>query len=117
MLALLRGLDKVKMTYVLFSEKTERNMYLSMGSPFNLEECVKRFDGIMPTLKYKEDYEIIIKDYTINKNELLEQMKTAYKYADGFRQTLTLDLEDFSDDVRKQIFELERELEEDFKKK
>lgn len=117
MLALLRGLNKVKMTYVLFGEKAERNMYLSMTSPFNLQESIKKFFEIMPTLKYKEDYEVIIKDYTINKNELLEQMKEAYKFADGFRQTLTLNVADFSDEIRKQIFDLERELEEDFKKK
>jgi hypothetical protein len=117
MLALLRGLDRVSMTYVLFGEKAERSMYLAMNSPFDLQVSVKKFDEIMPVLKYKEDYEIVVKDYTVNKNELLEQMKTAYKYADGFRQTLTLNLDDLSEEVRKQIFELEMELEEDFKKK
>lgn len=115
MLALLRGLKKVRMTYVLFGERAERMMYLSMPSPFTVEKAVEEFDKKMPSLKYKEDYDIIVKDYTINNNELLEQMIKAFKYADGFRQTLTLPLEDFSDEVRSQIFELERELEEDFK--
>ena len=115
MLALLRGLNKVRMTYVLFSERAERMMYLSMPSPFTVEKAVEEFDKKMPSLKYKEDYDIIVKDYVINNNELLEQMIKAFKYADGFRQTLTLPLEDFSEEVRSQIFELERELEEDFK--
>lgn len=117
MLALLRGLDRFYMTYVLFSEKVARMMYLSLTEPYTNETAYKEFNSKMPVLKYKEDYEIIIKEYIINKNELLEQMKTAYKYADGFRQTLTLNLDDFSEEVRKQIFALETELEEDFKKK
>lgn len=117
MLALLRGLKKVRMTYVFFSEKVERAMYMCMPNPFNVEVAYEEFQKKMPNLIYKTDYDIVVKDYEINNNELLEQMITAYKYADGFRQTLTLPLDDFSANVKKQIFELERELEEEFKKK
>lgn len=117
MLALLWGLDKVSMTYVLFGDKVARNMYLSLPDPFDLDVAIKNFDEKMPILKYKEDYEIIVKEYTINKRELLEQMKEAYKYADGFRQTLSLVYTDLSPAIRKELLDLEKELEEDFKKK
>jgi len=115
MLAFLYGLDSVRMTYVLFSDDAIRKMYLSLPSPFNLENALKDFDSKMPTLTLNKDYEIIVKDYHISKPELLEQMKTAYKYADGFRQTLTLLASDISKDVFSQIFETEKKLEEDFK--
>lgn len=112
MLAFLKGLDKVAMTYVLFSEEVARKMYLCIDDEFNLANSVKMFDDKMPNLKYKVDYDIIRKDYDVKPQELLQQMKEAYKYADGFRQTLTVLFSDLSSDIRKQIFALEKELEE-----
>lgn len=114
-LALLYGLDSVTMSYVMFSDKVSRNMYLSISEPFDLQKSVEDFDSKMPTLKYKEDFEIINKEYVINKPQLLLQMKEAYKYAETFRQTLTVKASDLSKPVYKMLFQLESELENDFK--
>ena len=114
-LALLYGLNKVTMTYVLFSEKAVRKMYLAMPegeAPFNLEECIAKFYTSIGELQYgkDKDYFIIKKTYTIDKQDMLDKMKQAYKYADNFKQTLTISLDDISKDVRSQIFALEREI-------
>lgn len=113
-LALLYGLDKVTMTYVFFSENMVRKMYIALTTPFDLEQSVFDFFDKIGELQYgkDKDYFIIKKEYTFNRNELLEQMKKAYKYADGFRQTLTVNFEDLSKELNKDIFRVEKELEE-----
>lgn len=115
MLALLRGVNKVGMTYVLFSDAMQRHIYATMTAPFDLEKSLQAFWGKYPNPKFKEDYDIVLKNYDVKPQELLEEMKSAYKYADGFRQTLTIEYDDLSSEMRKQILELEREIEEENK--
>lgn len=116
-LAFLYGLDKVSMVWFLFSDDVMRKMYLSVesSSPFNLETAVKNFREKLPTLKYNVDYKIIRKDYTINKREILEQLKDVYKYAETFRQTLTIDIKDLSKEMYRDIFKLEKEIEDELR--
>ncbi len=114
-LALLYGLDKVTMTYVLFSEKVVRKMYFAMpqdDEPFDLEASIVKFHTAMGKMEYgkDKDYFIVRRTYSIDKQELLSEMKKAYKYAEGFKQTLTVSMDDISKDVKSQIFALEREI-------
>jgi hypothetical protein len=115
MLGLLYGVSKVGMTYVLFSDELQRKIYATMTAPFDLKKSFDNFFEKYPILEYKKDYEIVLKNYDIKPNELLQEMKEAYKYADGFRQTLTVPFDDLSSDMRRQILNLEREIEEENK--
>ena len=119
-LALLYGLNKTTMSYVFFSEDIVRQMKLSMNESNNgkldLEKAMKDFYDRVPKLTYKTDYLIENKDYTFSRKEIFDLMKQAYKYAEGFRQTLTVNMEDLSEEVQSMIFKLEKELENDFKR-
>lgn len=115
-LGLLYGLKKITMAYVFFSDNVARKMYLSLPNPFKLETALEQFNEKMPNLKYKEDFNIINVEYNIDRVEILNQMKEAYKYAETFRQTLTVKLDELSAPLRKEIFALEREIEDELKR-
>lgn len=114
-LALLGDFNTYTMTYVFFDEETTRMMYYALTEPFDIDESVKKFDEKMPNLQYKKHYDVIKKEYKLNKKETLEKMKEAYKYAETFRQTLMVDLDDLSGDVKHDLFELEDKLEDEYR--
>ncbi len=118
-LALLYGLDTVGMTWVFFKDDVVRNLYMATTStsPFDLEKSLEYFYEKMPQLKYGDHYEIHKKDVKFSKQEVLEQMKEAYKYAETFRQTLTVNMADLSKEMVRDIFNLEREINEKPKRK
>lgn len=118
MLALLEGLDAVDMTYVMFSEKLEVMMRLATKNtnPFNLKEAYKLLVTYGIDEQLKGNIEVHKKTYLVDKKVILEQMKTAYKYAETFRQTHIIDLDDLSKEVKHEIFELEREIEDERKR-
>lgn len=113
-LALLYGLDKVTMTYVLFDDNVMRNMQLSVSEPFDLKQSLEDFYKTQPKMEYGKHYKVILKEYNLDKSDLLERMKTSYKYAEGFRQTLTLSLSELSNETISEIFALERKIENGF---
>ena len=118
-LALLYGLNKVVMVWFFFTDAIVRQMYSAVQStvPFDLEKALEAFKSQVPNMVFKKDYQIFRKDYEFSQREHLELMKDAYKYADGFRQTLTVKASDLSKKMASQLFKLEGELEDEFKPK
>ena len=78
--------------------------------PYDTQKAVKLYFEKYGYPRFKTDYEIIRKDYDIDKKELLEEMKKAYKYADTFRQTLTVDIRDLDSMLFNEILELQKEI-------
>lgn len=117
MLALLEDLDNVTMTYVMFGDDIERKMKLAVEecNPYSNECAYEKFMLLEPNLKLNQNFELHTKNYDVDRDEVLKEMKVAYKYSEMFRQTLTVFMKDLSKEVRQQLFELERELEDERK--
>lgn len=113
MLAVLEGLDEVTMTYVMFDDTVETLMKEAvMKCEIYTNECAyTNFMALNPNLTYKKNYDIYTKKYRVDKKVVLDQMKTAYKYAEEFRQTLKLQKKDLSKDVWDDSYRLLVELE------
>lgn len=108
MLALLEGLDEVIMTYVMFDETIENMMKeaITKCETYSNECAYTNFIALNPNLTFKKNYEIHTKKYRVDKKIVLEQMKSAYKYAEEFRQTLKLHRKDLSKDVWEDSYRL-----------
>jgi hypothetical protein len=117
MLAILEDLDEVTMTYVLFDEELERKMMMVVDvvKPYDNEKAYETFMKLNPVMKYNVNYKIHTKTYKVDRKVILDQMKHAYKYADGFRQTMTVKIKDLSKEVFSQLFKFCDELEEEQK--
>lgn len=117
MLALLEDLDEVTMTYVMFDDELERKMMLAVTScvPYENECAYEKFMSLKPDLKFKQTFDIHTKKHLVDRQVILNQMKHAYKYADGFRQTMAVKIKDLSKDVFSLLFRFECELEEEQK--
>ena len=111
-LALLYGLDKVAMVWFLFDDDIARKMknVAEEVQPYDTQKAVKLYFEKYGYPRFKADYEIIRKDYDIDKKELLEEMKKAYKYANAFGQMLTVKIIDLDPILFNEILQLEKEL-------
>ncbi len=115
-LAMLYGVDEVVMTAIYFSDSVMRNFYMCSttdGERFDLEKSLKLFWNKYPNgLQYGKDKDYFIekKVVEVKKYELIEDMKEAYKYAETFRQTLTIKISDLSQPTYSEIFKLESEI-------
>lgn len=111
-LGLLYGLDKTSLVWFLFDDDIARKMknVSEEVQPFDTQKAVKLYIEKHGYPRFKIDYDIIRKDYDINKKELLEEMKKAYKYADTFRQTLTVNIQDLDSILFNEILELQKEI-------
>lgn len=118
MLALLEGLDAVDMTYVFFADEFEALMRVAARAtePFSVKEAKKLLEAGGFFDKIKNKIEIHKKTYLVDKKMIVEEMKRSYKYAETFRQTATIDIQDLSKDIVTEIFELEREIENERKR-
>lgn len=112
-LGLLYGVDKVAMVWFLFGDSITRKMMnvAEEVQPYDNNKAVALYFERYGYPKFKVDYEIIRKNYAIDKKKLLEEMKEAYKYADAFRQTLTLKIKDLDSITFNEILAFEKELE------
>ena len=111
-LGLLYGLDKTAMVWFLFDDDIARKMknVVEEVQPYDTQKAVELYLQKHGYPKFKIDYDIIRKDYDIDKKELLEEMKKAYKYAETFRQTLKIDIKDLDSLLFNEILELQKEI-------
>lgn len=117
MLAILEDLEEVTMTYVMFDDDLERKMMLAVTScvPYTNECAYEKFMELKPDLKFRKTFDIHTKKHLVDRQVVLTEMKHAYKYAEAFRQTLTVKIKDLSKDVFSLLFRFENELEEEQK--
>lgn len=117
MLAILEDLEEVTMTYVMFDDDLERKMMLAVTSckPYTNECAYEKFMELKPDLKFRKTFDIHTKKHLVDRQIVLKEMKHAYKYAEAFRQTLTVKIKDLSKDVFSLLFRFESELEEEQK--
>jgi hypothetical protein len=113
MLALLENMDSVTMTYVMFDEDLERKIMLATTStvPYDNQKAYEEFLKFETPLQLNKNIELHAQTYNVDRKQLLDQMKKAYKYAEAFRQTMTINVDDLSDDIFKQLFRFADELE------
>ncbi|MCK9319351.1 hypothetical protein [Methanoculleus sp.] len=111
-LGLLYGLDKTAMVWFLFDDDIARKMknIVEEVQPYDTQKAVELYLQKHGYPRFKIDYDIIRKDYDIDKKELLEEMKKAYKYAETFRQTLKIDIKDLDSLLFNEILELQKEI-------
>lgn len=117
MLAILEDLDEVTMTYVMFDDELERKMMMAVTSctPYTNECAYEKFMTLKPDMKFRQTFDIHTKKHLVDRQVILNQMKHAYKFAEGFRQTMTIKIKDLSKEAFSLIFKLECELEEEQK--
>lgn len=113
MLGVLEGVDEVTMTYVMFDDDIERKMRVAVESVdyYSNEKAYEAFEKLGVELKFRQNFDIHTKKYLIDKKSVVNQMKKAYKYAETFRQTLTLYKKDLSKEIWSELFRFEMELE------
>ena len=117
MLAILEDLEEVTMTYVMFDDDLERKMMIAVTSctPYTNECAYEKFMALKPDMRFRKTFDIHTKKHLVDRQVVLNQMKHAYKYAEAFRQTLTVKIKDLSKDVFSTLFRFTSELEEEQK--
>jgi hypothetical protein len=119
MLGFIFGFDEINMLYFFFSDEIETQMQniVESISNYNNDEAYEKFLSKQIKMVIKKDFDIVSVKYDIDKKKLLDEMKKSYKYAEGFRQTLQLSIQDLSQDVFGQLFKLNLEIENGYEPK
>jgi hypothetical protein len=116
MLAMLFGFDEINMLYFFFNEDIEDKIQRIVDKieRYSNDEAYAEFKKLNIEMKMKRDFDILSIKHDIDKKKILEEMKKSYKYAEGFRQTLTIPIKDLSTEIFGQIFKLDLEIEKGY---